>query len=165
MIHSGRKTTVPGCFHLNQEALSTTSHTCSTPCHVPEVIMTFLGGDDGEALVCSCIIDVIALWLTRTLVGVTTMLSRMNAQLFRPNFPSSLIDTSVFFIFFISLVPIFYLTSRMVTDNYTFHFGQETFQNSPKNTHNSCLKLCDTPWYQMGYQTSEESICTVTPCS
>lgn len=60
--------------------------------------MTFLGGDDGEALVCSCIIDVIALWLTRTLVGETTMPSRMVSYFV--HFPSSLIDTSGLFVYF-----------------------------------------------------------------
>lgn len=84
--------------------------------------MTFLGGDEEESLLCSCVIDAFTLWLTRTLVGETTMPSRMLHYVM--HFPSSLIDTSVlFFIFFVPLIPIFCLTFSMVTDNHTFVLG------------------------------------------
>lgn len=60
--------------------------------------MTFLGGDEEEALLCSCVIDVIALWLTRTLVGEMTLPSRMLSYFM--HFPSSFIDTSGLFDYF-----------------------------------------------------------------
>lgn len=98
MIYSGRRTT------LITSAPSTTWHSCSIPRQVPEMMMNFPGGNGRGrwwgALLCSSVIDVVALWLTRSLVCETTVLSRMFSSFL--HFPNSLIHTFWFICLFFS---------------------------------------------------------------